>query len=134
MQLVHRALHVARQHLHRPAARVHEALRQHQPGTGGLVTADQRLEFAVLAQRRAARLGKTLDQPEAGVMARAFVLLAWIAQADNEANGHALLLLFFLALVGDRTLLATLRRGLLSLRAGSALLPRRPLPPATAFP
>src|SRR5207245_8173873 len=109
------------EHLHRPAARVHEALRQQEPGTGRIVAADERLEFAVLAQHYAARLGEALDQPEAGVVPRALVLLARVAQADNEADGHALFLLFLLALVrGCRLLCALGRRSLVAALGGSA--------------
>ena len=74
----------ARHHLHRPAARVHVALRQHQPRPARLVAADQRLELAVLAQHRAALRGQPLDEPEARVVPGGGVLVARIAEADDQ--------------------------------------------------
>src|SRR2546430_6192311 len=79
-------LEEAGEHLHRPAARVHEALRLEQPRARGLVAADQRLELRVLAQRHAVRRRETLDQPEARVVPRALVLLARVAQAYDETD------------------------------------------------
>src|SRR5258706_2419985 len=66
-------LEKAGQHLHRTAARVHETLRQDQPGAAAGNTrrhaAYERLVLAVLAQRDARLHGKALHQPEAGVVA-----------------------------------------------------------------
>src|SRR6185295_3616702 len=78
-------LEEAGEHLHRLAAEVHERLRQQEPGAIG-VLADQRLELRVLAQRHAAGLREALHQPEAGVVPRALVLLAGIAQTYDKAN------------------------------------------------
>ena len=108
-------LEEAGEHLHRAPARVHEALRQHEPGACcRSQPADQRLVLGVLAQRDARLLRKALDQPEAGIVARALVVLARIAQADHETDGagQGLLLLFLLGLVAR--LLAALVGGLLA--------------------
>src|SRR5260221_963097 len=133
-----RDLEESREHLHRMPARVHEALRQHQPGTVAGEPPHQRLVLAVLAQRHARLHGEALHQPEAGVVARAFVLLAWISQADNEPDrpgaygfGQDLLLLFLLGRVSAR--LAALLAGLVArflalLRARrGTLVPRLPV-------
>jgi hypothetical protein len=79
-----RDLEEAREHLHRPPARVHEVLRQHQPGAARLVAADQRLELGVLAQRRVRLRREALDQPEAGVVPGGLVAVARVAEADDE--------------------------------------------------
>ena len=86
----------------------------------------------VLAQHDAAGRGEALDQPEAGVVPRALVLLAGVAQPDDETD--QLLLLFLLALVGGG-LLASLRRGYRRpsrrpcrrLCGGTLVCPRQPL-------
>src|SRR5688572_13199146 len=77
-------LEEAGEHLHRLAAQVHERLRQQQPDVGML--ADQRLELRILAQRDAVGLREALHQPEACVVPRALVLLARVAQADDQTN------------------------------------------------
>jgi hypothetical protein len=69
-----------REHLHRAAARVHEALGHEQPGAARFMPADQRLEFRILAQADAVGQREALEQPEARVVARALVLLARIAE------------------------------------------------------
>src|SRR5690242_6250471 len=71
-----------------------------------------------------------LDEPEARVVARALVFLAWVAQADHEADHGGLLLLFllfFLALVAlvASGLVRPLLRG--GARRGLAFLRRRRL-------
>src|SRR6478752_4478731 len=85
------------EHLHRAAAAIHEALRHQEPGTRigtrGLDASDQRLVLRLLAQRDVVCLRKALHQPEAGVVARTLVLLARVAEPDNQADGHELLLL-----------------------------------------
>src|SRR2546430_15289490 len=85
--------------------------------------ADERLELRVLAQDYAVRRGEALDQPEARVVARALVLLAWVAQAHDETD-QGLLLLFLLALVGSGLLgsLGSRRRALLAALGGRSAL------------
>ena len=75
-------LEEAGEHLHRLPGQVHERLRQKEPGASG-VLADQRLELRVLAQDDGVHLRKALHEPEAGVVARALVLLAGVPQADD---------------------------------------------------
>src|SRR6185295_6406816 len=77
-------LEEAGEHLHRAAAAVHEALRHQQERR--VVAADQRLELPVLAQHDAVGRSEALHQPEAGVVPRALVLLARIAEPDDKAN------------------------------------------------
>ena len=85
----------AGEHLHRLTARVHEAsaagAARPRPRARSLDLADERLELRVLAQRDAARRSEALDQPEARVVPRALVLLARVAEADDEADQGLLL-------------------------------------------
>src|SRR5260221_205020 len=117
-------------HLHRIPAGIHEALRQQQPRRGGVVAADQRLELRVLAQRHPGRGGQPFDQPETRVVARALVLLARIAEPDNEAD-HRLLLVFLVALVGGRLGGAPVARGS---RLWAPPFPSPFAPPCAPFP
>ena len=90
-------LEEAGEHLHRPAARVHEALRQEQPGAALVLDAAPTSAWYFGSLRSATPLGRgeALDQPEARVVARALVLLARVAEADDETDQAGLLLLFF---------------------------------------
>src|SRR5690606_25507284 len=88
-------LEEAGEHLHGTPARIHEALRQEQPGARALEAGDERLVLGVLAEVGALRDGKALHQPRAGVVARALVLLARVAKADDETDHVALPGYFF---------------------------------------
>ena len=81
----------ARQRRDRLAGEVHEGLRLQQPDAATLhVGARHQAVIAALGhQLHAQRAGDGVDPPEAGVVARGFVLGARVAEADEEFDHGA---------------------------------------------
>ena len=69
-------------------------LRQQQPGAVARCVPTSAWYFGSLRSATPLDCGEALDQPEAGVVPRALVLLARVAQADDEADRRHLLLVF----------------------------------------
>src|SRR5688572_21136289 len=78
----------AGEHLHRLPGKIHEGLRKKKPGAVAVLS-DERLELRVLAQHDAVCLRKALHEPEAGIVARALVLFARVAEPNNEPYHEA---------------------------------------------